>query len=349
MNPLFPQRPYTTRTIPFRAGDGRELNLLHVRGERPPDRGPVLLVHGAGVRANIFLAPVETTFVDALIRHGYDVWLENWRASIDFPANPWTLDQAAVHDHPAAVRTVLKESGASSLKAVIHCQGSTGFAMSALAGLVPEVTTIVTNAVSIHPIVPAWSGVKLRFLLPSIGPFTDYLNPRWGVEAPTLFAKLVTLFVNLTHWECRNGVCKGVSFTYGAGRPALWSHENLNEATHEWVKGEFDAVPLSFFRQIGACVRHGSLVSVEGHACLPRDFTAQPPRTEARFAFFTGEQNRCFLPESQEKSHAYLNSLRRDYHTLRVVPGYGHLDMFMGRNAARDVYPLMIEELDRAR
>ena len=43
----------------------------------------ILLVHGAGVRANIFQAPVRTTLVDLLVEHGFDVWLENWRASID--------------------------------------------------------------------------------------------------------------------------------------------------------------------------------------------------------------------------------------------------------------------------
>ena len=54
-------------------------------------------------------------------------------------ANEWTLDQAAIHDHPAAVRKVVEETGAEKVKAIIHCQGSTSFMMSALAGLVPEV------------------------------------------------------------------------------------------------------------------------------------------------------------------------------------------------------------------
>ncbi len=91
----------TERLVPFAAGDGFACNLINVRGERAPDKGPVLLVHGAGVRANIFRARVDTTLVDYLVDRGYDVWLENWRASIDFPPNRWTLDQAALHDHPA--------------------------------------------------------------------------------------------------------------------------------------------------------------------------------------------------------------------------------------------------------
>lgn len=64
------------------------------------------------------------------------------------PPNKWTLDQAAVYDHPVAVRRVLEETGADRLKAIVHCQGSTSFMMAAVAGLLPQVTTIVSNAVS---------------------------------------------------------------------------------------------------------------------------------------------------------------------------------------------------------
>jgi hypothetical protein len=341
------ERNYQETIVPFTAGDGRELNLVHVRGEKAPTLGPVLLVHGAGVRANIFRAPVKTTFVDALIEHGYDVWLENWRASIEFEPNEWTLDHAALYDHPAAVQTVIAETGAQEMKAVIHCQGSTSFTMSAMAGLVPQVNTIVSNAVSLHPVVPKWSKTKLNYLLPIVRPMSRYLNPHWGVEAPTLFAKAVNFFVNLTHRECSNAVCKGVSFTYGAGTPALWRHENLNEGTHEWLKEEFAEVPMTFFKQIAKCVNKGSLVSLNGGSGLPADFAESGPGTSARFAFFSGEKNLCFLPESQIRTHEYFSRHKSDFHTLHVIPRYGHLDIFMGQNAADDVYPLLIEELDR--
>jgi poly(3-hydroxyalkanoate) synthetase len=111
-----------------------------------------LLIHGAGVRANLFRAPVETTLVDVLMASGYDVWLENWRASIDLHPNLWTLDQAAVFDHPQAVRKIVEETGWDQIKAVIHCQGSTSFMMSAVAGLVPQVRTIVSRWLCISSI-----------------------------------------------------------------------------------------------------------------------------------------------------------------------------------------------------
>jgi len=338
---------YEERVVPFTAGDGLQCNLVNVRGEREPSRSPVLLVHGAGVRANIFRAPIERTLVDELVDAGYDVWLENWRASIDLPPNEWTLDQAAEHDHPSAVRKIVEETGADELKAVIHCQGSTSFMMSAVAGLVPEVKTIVANAVTLHPVIPRISRFKLKNLVPLVGKLTPYMNPQWGLRAPSATAKALALMVRITHHECENSVCKMVSFTYGTGFPALWRHENLNPQTHEWVKQEFAHVPLSFFHQMSRCVGAGRLVAAGETSALPRDFTAQPPQTDARFAFFAGRENICFLPESQRRTAAWFAATRPGRHTYVELPDYGHLDVFMGKNAARDVFPRMLAELER--
>jgi pimeloyl-ACP methyl ester carboxylesterase len=338
---------YAERVVAFTAGDGLECNLVNVRGETEPTRGPVLLVHGAGVRANIFRAPVERTLVDELVEAGYDVWLENWRASIDLAPNEWTLDQAAEHDHPYAVRKVVEETGADELKAVIHCQGSTSFMMSAVAGLVPEVKTIVANAVTLHPVIPRVSRFKLRNVVPLVARLTPYMNPQWGLSAPTATAKALALMVRITHHECDNAVCKMVSFTYGTGFPALWRHENLNPATHEWVKQEFAHVPLSFFRQMRRCVHAGRLLAEGESDALPGDYTAQKPQTDARFAFFAGSENICFLPASQRATHRWFEENRPGGHTYVELPGYGHLDVFMGQEAARDVFPKMLAELER--
>lgn len=338
------------RIVPYTAGDGMQLNLINVRGADEPHRGPVILVHGAGVRANIFRAPTRRTLVDALAEHGYDVWLCNWRASIDFPPNEWTLDQAARYDHPEAVRQIQAETGAERVKAVIHCQGSTSFTMSAVAGLLPQVDTIVTNAVSLHPVVPLWSRIKLMFAVPLVATFTPYISPAWGDNPPNLVAKAIRAMVKATHHECHNDVCKMVSFTYGAGFPALWRHENLNEQTHEWLRREFAEVPLRFFKQMACCVARGNLVSHDPDVPdLPADFAAQPPRTDARFIFYAGRLNRCFLPESQERAFRYFDKLRPGYHAFKLLDRYSHLDVFMGERAADEVFPEMIAYLDGER
>jgi hypothetical protein len=330
----------------FTADDGLGLTLIRVRGEQEPTKGPVLLVHGAGVRAELFRPPVDRTIVDALVDDGFDVWLLNWRASIDIGPIPWTLDDAAAYDHPAAVRYVLAQTGAETVKAIVHCQGSTSFCMSVVAGLVPQVDVVVANSVSLHPVIPSFSRFKIGTLRPLLQKVTPYLNPAWGDGPDTLFSRLARGTVMATHWECSNPVCRMVSFTYGSGRPALWRHENLNDATHEWLRGEFAEAPMSFFAQMAECVKHGQLVSVSHRPGLLERYADAAPQTDARFALFEPELNRCFLPESQERTYAFLQTHRPGKDTLHRIPGYGHLDPFLGKDAARDVHPLILAELD---
>lgn len=342
-----PNQELTETVLPFITEDGFECNLLHIQGDTSPSKGPVILVHGAGVRANIFRAPVETNLVDYLITAGYDVWLENWRGSIDLPPNQWTLDQVALYDHPAAVAKVIQETGAADVQAVIHCQGSTSFMMSIAAGLLPQVRTVVSNAVALHPVIPRMARAKMWALIKLAGAQFPYMNPQWGLHSPNFRSKLVSAWVKLTHHECNNPVCKHASFVYGIGFPTLWEHNNLDEATHDWLSGELAHVPRSFFQQMNQCVAEGQLVAVEGDARLPVRFADQPPKTDARFAFFAGELNRCFLPASQERTFEMFDSLQPGYHSLHLIPDYAHLDMFMGYNAAIDVFPLMLAELEK--
>jgi hypothetical protein len=77
--------------IPFKAYDGFECNLWRLKHDHSKHRGPVMLVHGAGVRANIFNPPNEVNMLDMLADAGYDVFLENWRASTEFSPNKWSV------------------------------------------------------------------------------------------------------------------------------------------------------------------------------------------------------------------------------------------------------------------
>lgn len=337
-----------TELIPLTAGDGLPLSLLHVTGiDAPPaTRGPVLLVHGAGVRAEIFRPPLPRTLVHALLADGFDVWMLNWRASIDLSPVGWTLDEAAAYDFPVAVRAILDATGASTLKAFVHCQGSTAFTIALISGLLPEVTTVVSNAVSLHPVLPAWSRVKILGLAPSIRRFTPTLSPKWGYRTEGWFSRTLRAGVTLTHRECDNPVCAMVSFVYGSGHPALWSHDNLDAQTHDWIRGEFAGAPMTFFAQMRESVRAGHLVPTGRVPGILPDLTVAP-RTDARFVLLAGEDNRCFLPASQQLSFEHFDRLAPGRHSLHRFRGYGHLDVIFGASAWRDTYPLIVSELRR--
>lgn len=332
-------------TIDFDSIDGFKCNLKHPTGQHPT-KCPVLLVHGAGVRANIFNPPSSKNLIHCLMEEGYDVWLENWRGSIDFPPNEWDLDQTGLYDHPAAVKTIVEFTGASEIMAIIHCQGSTGFMISAMLGLVPEVKVIISNAVSLHPVVPKYSLFKLWSYIPLVSNFFQYLDPQWALHAPDLKSKIIKALVQATHHEKDTLVGKFVSFIYGAGFPALWRLENLDKATMDWIQHEFAAVPLTFFHHIKKCVQEGVLVPLEQDP--ERNYVPDQLKTEARVILFTGTKNKCFLPESQQNTFEYLERLAPGKHRLYSIENYSHLDIFFGKNAYLDVFPLMINELNQS-
>lgn len=329
--------------IEFETADGFRCNLQHPPGQQPT-KNPVLLVHGAGVRGNIFNPPTSKNLIQCLMEEGYDVWIENWRGSIDFAPNEWDLDQVALNDHPAAVKKVVELTGSEDIIAIIHCQGSTSFMISAMLGLVPAVKTIISNAVSLHPIVPKYSLFKLWGYIPLVKNFFTYLNPQWGLHAPDFKSKMLKLLVQATHHEKDTLVGKFVSFVYGAGFPALWRLENLDEETMDWIQHEFAAVPLSFFYHIRKCIAQGELVPLDSDSnYVPKHSQAFP-----RIILFGGAQNKCFLPESQQKTFEYLEDAEPGRHGLHILDGYSHLDIFFGKNAHIDVFPLMIKELNRS-
>ena len=334
--------------VPFRAGDGLPLKLGHFRGDAEPVRGPVLVVAGTGVRGAIFSsAPQPVTMVDALVREGYDVWVEDWRASIDFPPLRYTLDQAAVFDHPAAVREIRERTGAESIKALVHCQGSTSFTMASLAGLVDDVRTVVSNAVSLHPVVTKRSRAKLSLLTPVASRIYDGTDPQWAVRPPTPTRKALARWVRLTRHDCDEPACVMSQYIYGAGSDVLWRHANLDSATHHWVAREFGYVPFSFFRQILASVKAGHLVPADDLPALPHSFVDATPPQEQLWTFVGGERNVCFMPEGQERSQAWFRERSPQDHGFVEFPGYSHLDVFFGRDASKDTFPHILAGLER--
>ena len=156
-------------TVWFPAKDGFQLNFRHL----PPvpgteDKGAVMFVHGSGTRADLFCPPSTITLPAMLSAAGFDVWLLNWRASIDLEPTQYTFDDAAVNDFPAAVAQIIarrKNATVKTVKAVVHCQGSHAFMMSIASGLLPEVSAVVANSTAMHPRVRRSAAVKLPIAL----------------------------------------------------------------------------------------------------------------------------------------------------------------------------------------
>jgi alpha/beta hydrolase family protein len=338
------------RIVGFTAGDGVPLTLHNVRAnaDARPEGAPVLLLHGTGVRANLFYgAPGRPSFARALVDAGYDVWASNWRASIDFPPHPYTLDQAALFDHPAAIQAILGDTGHERLKVVAHCQGSTSFAICALSGLAPQVESVVSSAVSVHPVVPRWSRVKLTALVPVIRMGTPYIDAQWGARPPTPIAWAVARWARLLRRECDDPVCALGNYMYGSGPDVLWRHDNLDQATHHWTSREFGFAPVAFMRQIRRSVLAGHLVAGQRLPGLPSSYVSEPPRIDAPWTFVAGTRNRLFTCESQQRTHEWFERFQPGRHRLDLIDGHGHLDILFGRDAPQVAFPRFLAGLQR--
>jgi cholesterol oxidase len=64
--------------------------------------------------------------------------------------------------------------------------------------------------------------------------------------------------------------------------------------------------------------------------------------------FIHGAKNACFKPESTARTLQRLSQANgRQLYERHVVPGYGHIDCIVGKNAARDIFPLIVAHLDK--
>ncbi len=331
------------------AGDGVPMRLTRYQGGT---KGPVLLVHGAGVWSGMFKLPtISENFVQYLVRHGYDTWLLDWRASTQLPLRQFSLDEAAEHDMPAAVRKVREVTKADSVQAVVHCAGSVTFFMSLAAGYLPDVRGVVASQVALHHRVPRSTLLKSRMRLPDLlDVAVNYMSPDEGTQNPRLQAAFGKM-VDLMYRECGSTVCHRLSFLYGR----LYRHARLNTQTHERLHEQFGRCNMQTFRHLAQMARAGRAVRYDygKEENLRRYGTVSPPdyldpkHLKLPITFVVGDHNQTYLPTSSELTYEWLREAHgAALYERKVLPGYGHLDTFMGSTASRDTYPVILQALD---
>ncbi|MCA1675241.1 MAG: choline dehydrogenase, partial [Actinobacteria bacterium] len=144
-----PLRVSAPEIHPFVTADGVQLLLTRYQGGA---KGPVILSHGLGISSRIFsIDTIETNLLEFLYAHGYDVWLLDYRASIELSASAgrFTGDDVAKYDYPAAVATVRAVTASETVQMVVHCFGATTFFMAMLNGL-PGVRSVVCSQIATH-------------------------------------------------------------------------------------------------------------------------------------------------------------------------------------------------------
>ncbi|AXQ29174.1 hypothetical protein D0B54_10960 [Solimonas sp. K1W22B-7] len=136
--------------------DGSPLRLRLARYRRDPRAtpaasgpvpapAPVLLIHGYSASGTSYAHPaLRPSLAACLADCGRDVWVADLRSSAGFPSAclPWSFEQVALNDIPAAVDYIWWRSGQQPLDVVAHCMGAVMFSQAVLsAGKTPQEIT----------------------------------------------------------------------------------------------------------------------------------------------------------------------------------------------------------------
>lgn len=329
----------------FFTSDGVELCLTRYRGG---DKGPVVLCHGLGVSSRIFTVDtIETNLVECLFAAGFDVWLLDFRASIELGSADDEVngDTIAAIDYPEAMDQVRRLTGADTVQVVAHCFGSTALFMSMLSGALTGVRSAVASQATPFVDAAGMLGLKaalhLGRLLRVIG--IDTLDAYTDTDAPLLdrvYNRLLALYPLPDDERCTSATCHRISFMYSQ----LYEHSRLAPETHETLHELFGIAHLAASEHALRMVRAGHLVDREG-----RDvYMAHVGRLAIPLLIIHGEVNACFEPSGSAKTFEWL-SRHNDpaLYSRAVIAGYGHLDCIFGAHADADVYPLILDHLER--
>ncbi|WP_137843566.1 alpha/beta fold hydrolase [Microbacterium sp. 2FI] len=326
----------------FPTADGVTLRLTRFEGGA---KGPVILSPGFGTSALAYtIDTTETNYPEYLYEHGYDVWVLDYRASPALPSGStqFTLDDIARYDYPAAVDKVRAETGADSVQIMAHCVGSLTMLMALSLGL-SGVRSAVASQLTLHPragtLNELRAGIYAGNIIQALG--IDTLTTEID-EDPSWFESLYdqALAIYPSGDEpCESPFCRRVMFMYGE----VYDHDRLNDATHEHIEEAFGVANMTTLRQITKMLRENHAVSMDGE----HDYLDGTDGLRVPIAFLHGENNRLFLPEGSALTYEFLREANGpELYSRHVIPGYSHMDCFIGMDAARDVYPVVTAQLD---
>jgi cholesterol oxidase len=344
-----PLRTELPETHFFDTKDGKKLRLLRYQGGT---KGPLVFAHGLGISSRIFsIDTIETNLLEFFYAAGFDCWLLDFRASIELPyaRERFTADDVALRDYPAAVAFVRDKTRAASVQFLGHCYGAMCLAMSILAGL-KGVRSVVFSQLAAHADTPFFPQRLLAYLHgPGLMKLAGirYVDAcvtvdRQAPPAAMIDAGLALLYPFHRDDRTHSATSQRITELFGP----LYQLDQLNQATLDALPEIFGITNIHIFQQLTRIARKGRVVTASGHDSY---FT---PANLHRFAipalFVHGALNRAFAPSGTQKTLAALAAANgADFYDRVEIPDMGHIDCIFGKNAARDVYPHMLQHLLR--
>jgi alpha-beta hydrolase superfamily lysophospholipase len=352
LRPLYHRlNPAVVEEIPFRATDGVRLGLTRIRtGEE--DRPAVLLLHGHTASSDMFLAPEIRNLVDVLLDDGYEPWLLDWRGSCRLPysetGEKYTYDDVALYDIPEAVSYIRQRIGDRSLFVVAHCMGSLTLSMSMTAGLVPGLAGVVSQGVFLTPKLVGRMSLAMSIANELLRNRIDHVPVDFRKVG--FWSKYTPLFALASRKaSCPDPTCQILhNSAWGMGG-SLFVHDHLSETTHNRLAELLGPAPLWIVPHLRRIELARSVVrwhdTDHRYRALPQNALDAAARIDTPVLLLSGSENGLWL-DSQKLCHDVLTHRQPQLDVMyKEIPGYGHLDTFLGRGAALDVFGHILDFL----
>ena len=326
--------------------DGWRLGVRHYRPLQPdPDKLPVILCHGLGLNAT-FWTITDNHLPAQLNARGYDVYVfdirgsgENGRIGLQDRINQrlrqtpfrergerwWNVDDLWRYDVPAILDYVQRETGRDRVNWIGHSMG--GMLMFPYLELDARPERIANFVAMGSTIVLAEAPQK------------DMLQANRAIRALSLFASPGRLGRPLTYFRLP-GMSQIDRFYF--------SDDNVDEQTVSRFYGYTLEDPgWGAFRQLDSYLQYGHMVSADGRV----DYVDLLGKVKTPTLLVAGQADIISDISSTELNYRAISSTDKALMNFGTsygqVADYAHCDLVWSRHAPREVFPPVIDWLDR--
>ncbi|WII70872.1 alpha/beta fold hydrolase [Bdellovibrio sp. 22V] len=331
---------------PLDTADGLTISVQRFKVKE--SKKVVLLLHGLTTSTDMYIMPEHQNLVNYLHAHGFtDVWSLDWRGSGRFTYNliphRYTIDDIAKNDVPRAVEFIRQKCGEDvEIHVICHCVGSLAFMASLAAGHVKNIKSVISNSVSLTPKV-RWQGFLKLLFGPTVFEHLfgyAYISPRMPYLPGPGFGKWIYWMERLLRKECKEPACHLVSFMWGWGFPAAYSHRNMHPITHRRLVDLFGGTSFHYYRHIRKMLFAKASISYEKKNRTNYLEEMKKRKDLPPILLMSGSENHIF-PGSNKETYAQLREHHGKVRYLEL-PHYGHQDVFMGQYCHIEVFPKLV-------